>query len=269
MDAAFLALLMLAWALGARHGLDADHVAAIDALTRHNALARPRLAAASGALFAIGHGGVVLAVAAFATGLREAWSPPAWLEAAGAWTSITLLLVLGILNLRAAWARSGADAHAGPVGLKTRLFSRILRARHPASVAGVGAAFAVSFDTVSQTLLLVAAAATAGGVPAAMAACAMFVLGMLIVDGLGGLWACVWFRRGSGLSQGLARRLALVVGAMSIAMAALGTARLNRDAWQGWGEPHDLALTAALLLLPLALLAAHGWRRKPDPQEHA
>lgn len=266
MDAVAFSLLGLSLALGARHGLDADHVAAIDGLTRHNAAARPRLAAASGALFAIGHGSVVMAVAAFATGLRGAWSPPAWLEAAGAWTSITLLLLLGILNLRAARAREGADADAGPVGLKVQLLSRILRARHPASVAAVGAAFAVSFDTVSQTLLLAATAGTAGGTTLAMASCAMFVLGMVLVDGLGGLWAWSWFRRGSGRSRLVARRLAGLVGAMSIAMAALGVARLHPDAWQGWRESHELALTAALLLLPLALVAAQGWRRKPDPK---
>lgn len=262
MDATTLSVLVLACALGARHGLDADHLAAIDALTRHNAVERPRLAATSGALFAVGHGSVVLALAAFAIWIPNAWTPPAWLEAAGAWTSITILLVLGILNLRAGLSPSGAGTGIGPVGLRTRLFGRILRARHPVTVAGVGAAFAVSFDTASQTLLLMAAAATAGGAPLAMAASAAFVLGMVIVDGGGGLWAWYLFRRGSGGAQAMARRLALVVGTMSIAVAALGLARLHVDVADGWLESHGLAVTAALLLLPLGFVVAHGWRRE-------
>ena len=38
------ALATLVFLLGVKHGLDADHLATIDGLTRHNALVRPRLA---------------------------------------------------------------------------------------------------------------------------------------------------------------------------------------------------------------------------------
>src|SRR2546423_14708068 len=46
-----------------RHGLDADHLAAIDGLTRFNAQSQPRLARLCGALFALGHGVLVIIVA--------------------------------------------------------------------------------------------------------------------------------------------------------------------------------------------------------------
>ena len=49
--------------LGIRHGLDADHLATIDALTRLHMPLRPRLARRAGALFSLGHGAVVVAVA--------------------------------------------------------------------------------------------------------------------------------------------------------------------------------------------------------------
>ena len=46
-----------------RHGLDADHLATIDGLTRHNARANPASARFCGALFSLGHGLVACAVA--------------------------------------------------------------------------------------------------------------------------------------------------------------------------------------------------------------
>lgn len=56
-------LAALAFSLGLRHGLDANHLAAIDSLVRHNLRSAPRRAAACGALFSLGHGAVVLGVA--------------------------------------------------------------------------------------------------------------------------------------------------------------------------------------------------------------
>ena len=59
----FLGVALLVLLLGIRHGFDADHLAAIDGMTYHNARLRPGLARVCGALFSIGHGGVVVAVA--------------------------------------------------------------------------------------------------------------------------------------------------------------------------------------------------------------
>src|SRR3979490_259233 len=49
-----LALAVVALVLGMRHGVDADHLAAIDAMTRCNADARPALARRTGLWFSIG-----------------------------------------------------------------------------------------------------------------------------------------------------------------------------------------------------------------------
>ena len=78
-------LAMIILLMGMRHGLDADHLAAIDGLVRYNAQSRPRLARAAGVLFALGHG---LVLAGFAVGmstLARVWSAPQWLEPLGAW----------------------------------------------------------------------------------------------------------------------------------------------------------------------------------------
>jgi high-affinity nickel-transport protein len=40
-----------------------------------------------------------------------------------------------------------------PEGLRSRLFARMVRAEHPMLIASVGAAFALSFDTISQAVL--------------------------------------------------------------------------------------------------------------------
>jgi high-affinity nickel-transport protein len=97
----WLALLAVVFALGLKHGLDPDHLAAIDGLTRFNAGRRPRLSRWSGLLFSAGHGVVVtlvaIAVATLAAGLRA----PEWLDDAGTWISIGFLALLGVANLHA------------------------------------------------------------------------------------------------------------------------------------------------------------------------
>ncbi len=59
----WLSLVAVVFLLGLKHGLDPDHLAAIDGLTRFNAARRPRLARWSGLLFSAGHGVVVTLVA--------------------------------------------------------------------------------------------------------------------------------------------------------------------------------------------------------------
>ena len=61
----WLALVGVVFMLGLKHGVDPDHLAAIDGLTRFNAGRRPLLSRWSGLLFSAGHGVVVTAVAIF------------------------------------------------------------------------------------------------------------------------------------------------------------------------------------------------------------
>jgi high-affinity nickel-transport protein len=88
------ALCSLVFLLGMRHGFDADHLAAIDGLTRLGSHHRQAHARYCGALFSLGHGVVVLAIAAAVGLLSEHWAPPSWLDAFGAWVSIGFLLLL-------------------------------------------------------------------------------------------------------------------------------------------------------------------------------
>ena len=146
------ALCALVFLLGMRHGFDADHLATIDGLTRLNRERSPGWARACGALFSLGHGAVVLLIAAAVGGAGTRWVPPDWVAGLGTGVSLACLLGLGIVNLRAVLAASPQQVIA-PVGLKGRWLGRLTRARSPLGVAAVGALFALSFDTLSQAAL--------------------------------------------------------------------------------------------------------------------
>ena len=108
---------MLAFVLGARHGLDADHLAAIDGLTRWNASAGRRGAPLCGVIFSTGHAAVIVAAALGFAVLASQVTPPAWLAPVGTGISATTLIALGLINLQAAFSPTGAGApvvHAGP-----------------------------------------------------------------------------------------------------------------------------------------------------------
>lgn len=97
-----LGLAALVFALGLRHGLDPDHLVAIDGLTRST---RSRWC---GLFFSLGHGVVVTLIGvavALAASDRQA---PAWLEQTGAGISIGVLLVLGFATWRWCCARRTA-----------------------------------------------------------------------------------------------------------------------------------------------------------------
>src|SRR5437764_6113012 len=183
----WLSLVAVVFLLGLKHGLDADHLAAIDGLTRFNAGRRPRLSRWSGLLFSAGHGVVVTAVAVAVATIAAEWRAPAWLETSGVWISIAFLTLLGVANLSAVM-RTPRDEVVRPVGLRSRAFARLTRAEHPVLIAAVGAAFAVSFDTLSQAVLFsVTGSQLAGWIFAALLGI-VFTAGMMATDTLNGLW---------------------------------------------------------------------------------
>jgi high-affinity nickel-transport protein len=234
------ALCALVFLLGLKHGFDADHLATIDGLTRFNTRERSPFARYCGALFSLGHGAVVVAIA-IAVGLAsEKWTAPEWLELSGAWISIGFLAVLGIVNL-AAVLSARADEVIAPVGLKGRLLGGLSAARRPWTVALVGALFALSFDTVSQAALFALTAAQFGGVWHAIFLSLLFVLGMLVTDGVNGLWISRLIARADQLACVASRVMSLAVSTVSLLVAALGAAKLALPAVDQWAEGRELA----------------------------
>jgi high-affinity nickel-transport protein len=248
--------------LGMRHGFDADHLATIDGLTRVGRHAGARHARWSGVLFSLGHGAVVLAIAAgtallLGTAGRH-WQVPGWLAASGAWTSIAVLGLLGILNLRAVFA-AAPDEVVAPVRLKSRLLGPLAEARSPAVVMLVGAAFALSFDTVSQAALFAATAAQYDGLRDALALGALFLLGMLVTDGVNGLWIARLIARADGLARVASRVMGLAVGSVSLLVAGLGAARLFTPALVAWAEGCEAFLGATVVGIVAASFVAARW----------
>src|SRR5258705_12777696 len=98
LPAHWLSLVAVVFLLGLKHGLDPDHLAAIDGLTRFNAADRPRLSRWSGLLFSAGHGLVVTAIAVAVATVASEWRAPAWLEGAGARISLAFSTPRGVPN---------------------------------------------------------------------------------------------------------------------------------------------------------------------------
>jgi nickel/cobalt transporter (NiCoT) family protein len=219
-----VALIMVVFMLGLQHGVDPDHIATIDGLTKFNAKLRPRVSRWSGVLFSAGHGLIVTAVAAMVAVYATEWAPPTWLEHLGAWISIVFLLVLGGVNLHA-FIRSPKDQPLRIVGFKGRWLARFSRTSHPVLIATVGAAFALSFDTISQAALFSLAASKLSGWMFAVALGLVFMAGMMVADGLNGFWIGRLIRRADSRAIAISRIMGLVIGALSVAIAFLGIAK--------------------------------------------
>ena len=250
----FAAICALAFTLGLKHGLDADHLATIDGLARGNAVRHPGLARFAGTLFSLGHGIVVIAVAIAASILTHQWATPEWLEVSGATVSVAFLLGLAFLNLHAVWV-TPAHLVVAPTGLKSRLFRRLVATERPIFIVGVGMLFALSFDTVSQAALFAVAATRFGGiVQASMLACC-FVAGMLVTDGLNSLWIARLIGRADRRAAIASRVMATMVGFASLGIGTLTLFRLILPSLDMWTEERGLFVGIAVIV---AMACAFG-----------
>jgi len=234
------ALCFLAVTLGLRHGFDADHLTVIDGLVRRNAASRPRLARLAGILFSLGHGAVVMIAVCATLVMASRWQAPPWLAPFGMLISATVLLSLAALNLYAVWA-TPAGVTVTPVGLRSRLFGRAFASDHPLMIAGLGALFAISADTLAQAAALGLAASQSGGIREAAMVAGCFAAGMVLASGINGYWMarliCMADRRAAIAS----RVMTGAVGLMSLTVALLILAKLF--------SPH----------LAVASLGGSGW----------
>jgi high-affinity nickel-transport protein len=248
--------------LGLKHGFDADHLATIDGLTRCNARAGNAFARFCGALFSLGHGLVVLAIALAVGALSRSWQTPGWLEVSGAWISIGFLTLLGVLNLHAVLA-ADPDQVVAPVGLKGRWLGRLVAVEHPALVLLVGAMFALSFDTISQAALFALAATHFGGIGHAAALGLLFTTGMVATDAVNGMWIARLIARADALARIASRVMSLAVAAVSLLVAALGAARYLSPVIDSWSEGRQLWLGAGVLsTVTLSAAVAGIWAQQ-------
>jgi len=242
------ALCSLVFVLGLKHGFDADHLATIDGLTRFNTRHQRVFARYCGALFSLGHGVVVVAIAVAVGMASEKWDAPQWLAASGAWTSIVFLTLIGIVNLRAVLA-AAPDQVLAPIGIKGRFLGRLSQASRPLAVALIGSLFALSFDTISQSALFALTATQFGGVGHSVFLGLIFTLGMLVTDGINGLWISRLIARADQIAVIASRVMSVAVSGVSLMVAGFGAAKLAMPAIDAWSEGKELSFGAIVVCL--------------------
>jgi high-affinity nickel-transport protein len=245
----WLGLVLVVFFLGLKHGLDPDHLATIDGLTRFNAQARPRLSRWSGCLFSLGHGLVVTLVAGIVAAVANEWNAPAWLEHLGAAISILFLLALGVANLVAVFG-APSDQAVRIAGLKGRWLGRFAGTSHPVVIAAVGAAFALSFDTLSQAALFSITASSMAGWAFSVALGIIFMLGMMITDGINGLWVGGLISRAGRRALIVSRAMSLAIAFLSLGIAGLGIAKYVSPSVAGALDNIGMAIGLGVLVLP-------------------
>ncbi|HEX7933702.1 MAG TPA: HoxN/HupN/NixA family nickel/cobalt transporter [Paraburkholderia sp.] len=195
---------LLAYGFGLRHAVDADHIAAIDAVTR-KLMQSGKRPLGVGLAFSLGHSTIVmlatLGIAWTAHSLHGRFdSFRAVGSLIGTLVSATFLLVLAAVNLailRDVWRRYRRLQHDGdaaahvpdtvaPAGLLARalrpLFRLVTESWH---MYPVGVLFGLGFDTATEIGLLAIAASEAGkGLPiySILVFPALFTAGMTLVD---------------------------------------------------------------------------------------
>lgn len=262
-------LASLVFLLGMKHGFDADHLATIDGLTRFNTRRQAGFARWCGALFSLGHGAIVLLIATVVGFASSRWHTPAWLGATGVWISIFFLTLLGVLNLRAVVAASSDDI-VMPIGIKGRFLGGLSRASQPWLVAGVGALFALSFDTISQAALFSLAAAQFGGIGHALTLGMLFMLGMLLTDGINGMWISRLIARSDEIARIASRVISLAVGGVSLLVAAFSASKLFSPRIEAWSEGRELWFGAAVVgAVLLSFVAGRQLARRPAVQQRS
>lgn len=254
----WIALLALVFVLGAKHGLDADHLATIDGLTRHNLRFAPARARWCGILFSLGHGAIVMLIALVVGVASSAWQVPGWMEDLGTWISIGFLTLLGSLNLRAV-LHTPAGEMVPTIALKAGLLRRLQAASHPLAIAAVGALFALSFDTLSQAALFAVTATQHGGVAHTLALGAAFMGGMLLADGANGLWIARLLHRADHRARIASRVMGLMVAGISFAVAGFGLARWLRTDVSQWYEGKEVLVGVGVIVLLTASFIFGNW----------
>lgn len=282
---AVLGTALLAWGLGLRHALDADHIAAIDGATR--ALMQDgQRPVAVGLFFALGHSSVVLLatlVAAVAAG-GAAGTLAVVGEVGGVVggaVSAAFLLAMAAANARTlrglwrAWRRARAGCAATEPTVRRRPVAGLVRRGW--HMMPLGFLFGLGFDTASAVTLLALSATQMGdGLPLAsvLVLPVLFACGMALVDTMDGIvmvraidWALVSPVRRLGYNlalTGLAVTVALAVGLFQVWSLAgeLAGWGLEAGRWDWFVDAHFDAIGAAVVALFLALWGGAALRAR-------
>lgn len=204
---------LTAFLLGARHAIDADHIAVIDNTTR-KLVGEGKRALDTGFWFALGHSSVVFGLAfLLALGVRSLASQvqdensalQSSLGLVGTMAAGVFLVLLGLMNLSALlgivhayrhWRAGSFDEdalehHLHQRGVLARIFDRaVRRVDSPRHIYPVGLLMGLGFDTATQVALLVLAGGSAAYLLpwyAVLVLPVLFAAGMVLFDSIDGV----------------------------------------------------------------------------------
>jgi high-affinity nickel-transport protein len=290
---------LLAYGFGLRHAVDADHIAAIDAVTRKLMQTGERPLGV-GLAFSLGHSTIVIAAT-----IGIAWTAHSlhgrfetFKEVGGTLgtlVSATFLLVLAAVNLvilRDVWRRyrhvqrggetlaQTADSFA-PAGLLSRalrpLFRLVTKSWH---MYPVGVLFGLGFDTATEIGLLAIAASQAGtGLPlySILVFPALFTAGMTLVDSTDNVlmvhaygWAMDDPKRKLYYNASItfvSAIVAIVIGGVEALGLLSDKLGLNGGIWDAVASVNErfgalgYAIVAAFMACWIGSVLFHRWRR--------
>jgi len=220
-----LLLITMAFLLGIRHGFDLDHLATIDGVTRIVSANR-LLAKSVGCLFSLGHGFVVILISLIVGSGFKLAHIPQWLDGVGNSISITFLLVFGALNL---WnVFQDPSKSPLPTSFKNYVTKRVIQKKfNPFFIILIGALFALSFDTVSQVVLFSLSARAMSGFFFSGLLGVVFMLGMMMSDGLNGLFVSALIQRTDNISLIFSRFTGLLIALFSLIIAMISLSKMH------------------------------------------
>ena len=279
---------LIAWGFGLRHAVDADHIAAIDNVTR-KLMQDGRRPVTVGFFFALGHSMVVVlvaaAVAATAAALQgrfEAWRSVGGIVSTSV-SALFLFLIAGmnIVILRGVWVTFNRVHRGEPYvdadldmllngrGLLARLFRPLFRlVADPLWMLPLGFLFGLGFDTATEVSLLGISASRASqglSVWIVLVFPVLFAAGMALVDTTDGIlmlgayeWAFV--RPIRKLYYNLTITLVAVVVALLIGgIEALGLfggqLKLHGCFWDAIGTLNDNFSTLGFAIIGVFVVA--------------
>lgn len=276
----------LAYGFGLRHAIDADHIAAIDNVTR-KLMQDGRRPVTVGLFFALGHSSVVFFAAllvaltagalARVEGLKGVAGTVSTIISAGflfAIAATNLSILLGLVRL---WRRLGAeaeDAAAAPLPMASGLLGRLLRPMFAMitsswQMAPLGLLFGLGFETATEVSVMgLSASQASSGAPLAVALVfpMLFAAGMSLVDATDGVlmvgayhWAFVEPRRKlvyNLVITLLSSLVALLIG--GVETAGLIAQHLHLQG-VGWSIADRIAEHFNLLGMIIIGLFAFGW----------
>ena len=289
---------LTAWTLGMRHAFDADHISAIDNVTR-KLMADAKRPLGVGFFFALGHSTIVFALGVGISIAARAFfgavvDPHSSVASVGGVVetglsggflyliaALNLVVLVGILRVfrdmrRGLYDEAELERQLQARGLMYRFFGRFMRTiSHSWQMFFVGLVFGIGFDTTTEILLLAATAAAAtAGLPwyAVLALPLLFSGGMVLFDTLDGCFmnfAYGWaFARPvrkvyyNLVITGLSIAVAFVIGSIEIIGVLASELQLHGAFWgvMAGFDINQAGFIIAALFVAVWVIAIAAWK---------